>query len=431
MAIPISTPHASDHANEPIPLWRGRVHLVVDSARTMGSGSIALELSPEPVIAWAQESADAVPAVLNADAGRLNAWGLGRSTEYQRTRLLTAWSTRGEVFKSRGYLPLGLDVGPRDRIASLVFHVANFPTYVGSPLTDASGMWTGRTSFGWAEWAVELDQVKQERTLRDELRATNGYALTHVGRLSRVDGSEFGVGEGVRCLEGVRNLLGFVRGGWCGPALLSGRDASDREVWQQWSVKLVDSAKPRPSVFVGDDPEILARLAPGFMRRTNGRAWGESYQRAVAFYVAANRGVPIEIGIILAQSALELLAWSTYVRSGRVAPSEFKRWSAAHRIRELLKRAKIPTTIPASLTALAGIPAVPAPRDGPESVAYVRNRIVHPPRGKSPPRSSSAELVGTWRLMLWYTELLILKAAGYSGTVRSRVDDQVVSVPWR
>lgn len=133
----------------------------------------------------------------------------------------------------------------------------------------------------------------------------------------------------------------------------------------------------------------------------------------------------------MAQSALELLAWSTFVRPGLVAPSEFKSWSAAIRIRKLLKRAKLSVSIPAPLTTLSSLPGVSAPKDGPEAAAFVRNRIVHPPRNRSARKLTSPELVDAWRLMLRYTELLILKLASYSGNVKSRVDDQVGSVPWK
>jgi hypothetical protein len=279
-------------------------------------------------------------------------------------------------------------------------------------------------------WTVDLDQAADERQLRNELRSTYGYALTHIGRLRRQDGGPFSVSTALRCIEALHYLIGFVRGGWCGPALLSGRDDRDRVVWQRWSVMLVGPAKPRPSIFIASDPELLARLAPGFMKCATGPAWGESYRRAVAFYVAANRGVPIEIGITLAQSALELLAWSTFVRSGRVAPSDFKDWQAARKLRELLSRARIPLATPSTLAALASLSGVSAPADGPARVAYVRNRIVHPPRNTTLHKLSSAELVDAWRLMLYCADLVLLRLARYSGEIRSRIDDRPAPVPW-
>lgn len=315
-------------------------------------------------------------------------------------------------------------------LTCLVFHVANFPGYVGRWLTRDGATWRGRTSFEWGAWTVELDQVADEARLRDELRATYGFALTHVGRPSRKDGRPFSVSTAATCIEALRYLLGFVRGGWCGPALLSGRDDLDRVVWQQWSVMLVDSAKPRPSIFINVDPEMLARLAPGFMRRATGPAWGESYRLAVSFYVAANRGVPIEIGITQTQSALELLAWSTFARSGRVKPSDFEGWPAAYRIRKLLTRGQIPLATPVKLTALSGLSGLSTSADGPERVAYVRNRIVHPPRNRALRKLSSAELVDTWRLMLYYADRVLLRLARYSGDIRSRIDDRPEPVRW-
>jgi hypothetical protein len=427
VAVPISSPFVSVHANDPTPLWDGRIHLAAGGARTRGDGSLALAWQPEPAITWRQISGDLIPPVLNADRGRLVPWGLRSDAHYERLALKLQ-SARPII--SHGLLPGGIEVGRRMPLASLVFHVANFPFYVGERLTSNGTTWAGRAGFEWREWIVELDQSPEEPRLRDELRSSYGYALTHVGRLRRRNEATYSVGSGLRCIEALHYLLGFVRGGWCGPALLSGRDGADRVVWQQWSVKLVSSANPRPSVFVASDPELLRRLAPGFIARASGRAWGESYRRAVALYVAANRGVPIEIGITLAQSALELLAWSTFVRSGRVAPGDFEAWPAARQIRELLARARIPTALPPSLVALSGLAGTPITADGPERMAYVRNRIVHPPRNRRLRKLSSPELIDTWRLMLNYAELVLLELARYSGEIHSRIDDRPVPVPW-
>lgn len=411
-----------------MPLWSGRLHLAVGAARMRGDGSLVLGLSPEPAIVWRHQTDEIVPAVLNAYSGRVVPWGLATTGPYQRDGLSLASLAHPT---SSGLLPDGLVVGERrPALASLVFHLANFPGYVGEPLTRDGMTWAGRTVFAWDGWSVDLDQAPHESALRSELRSTHGYALTHVGRLRRQDGRSFRAAEALRCIGALHYLFGFVRGGWCGPALMVGQDDRDDVVWQHWSVMLVDSGKHRPSIFIGLDPGVLARLAPGFMKRVTGPAWGESYRRAVAFYVAANRGVPIEIGITLAQSALELLAWSTFVRSGRVTPADFERWPAARRLRELLSRARIPLTTPPTLAALASLSGVGAPGDGPERVAYVRNRIVHPPRNRTLRKLSSAELVDAWRLMLYYADVVVLRLARYSGEIRSRIDDKPSVVRW-
>jgi len=389
---------------------------------------MALEWKPDPRLAWRQVSRDLVPAVLNADGGRLVPWGLHTEARYLREALTI--DPRRQAL-SEGLLPNGIEVGRHVPLSSLVFHAANFPSYIGAPLESDGSVWAGRATFGWNDWTVDMDQSPDDSRLRQELRVGYGHALTHVGRLRRQDGSTFSVGRGLRCTEALHSFLGFVRGGWCGPALLSGLDGDDRVVWQQWSVRLVSPAQPRPSIFMASDPELLARLAPGFMARLNGPAWGETYRRAVALFVAANRGVPIEIGIILAQSALELLAWSTFVRSGRMTPAAFKDWSAADQIRSLLDRAHISRSVPPSLVALASLSGASAPGDGPERVAYVRNRIVHPPRNTSLRKLSSPELVDAWRLMLYYAELILLKLARYKGQIHSRIDDHPTLVPWR
>jgi hypothetical protein len=161
------------------------------------------------------------------------------------------------------------------------------------------------------------------------------------------------------------------------------------------------------------------------------KAWAEPFTRAVKLYVDGNVSVPIEIGILLAQAGLELMAWSTFVRSGRVAPKVFEEWHADRQLRELLTRAKVPMDVPASLVALRGpLPGLAATADAAERIAYVRNRIVHPPRNRRSKMLPSALIQDVWRLSLHYLELAILHRAGYAGSTWSRVDEAVVPVPW-
>jgi hypothetical protein len=174
-------------------------------------------------------------------------------------------------------------------------------------------------------------------------------------------------------------------------------------------------------------------LAPGFLAKAESPIWGESFVRASEFYVAGNMASPIEIGIILAQSGLELLAWSTFVRTGLVSPKDFTyKWKAHGQIANLLRRFGIPTAIPSSSSHLGGtIPGYTGGAEGPERFAYVRNRIVHPPKGHASTGTQEGPLlIEAWRLGLHYLELCLLHLARYHGTIRSRVHRDERPVPW-
>jgi hypothetical protein len=423
----ITSRYSTYAASEPTTLWQGPLHLLAGGARGTGRGSIELQWRPGPWIGWAQEMPSIIPPILSADSGRLRAWGIGASANYRRT------STRYDsgVVRSTGYLPGGIERGARLPLYSLDFHLVNFPDYVGDLVTGEGATWRGRASFLGAGWLTQLDWRPSYGQLKEELRIDRGYALTHVGRVSRTSGAAFTPGRAIRHIDALWHFFGFVRGAWSGPALLIGRDRSGNVVWEQWSIRRVSSAEHRPSLFDHRDPDVLTRLSPGFLSRAGSEAWGEPFNRAVKLYVDGNVSIPIEVGIILAQAGLELLAWSTFVRSGRVAPGAFKDWSAARQFRELLTRARVPMTVPGRLLALGdSLPTLGTAADAADRVAYVRNRIVHPPRNRRAGSLPSELIIDAWRLSLHYLELAILHRARYSGSIWSRVEDAVVPVPW-
>jgi hypothetical protein len=94
-----------------------------------------------------------------------------------------------------------------------------------------------------------LDWVPDYSSLKEQLRADEGYALTHVGRLRRADGAFFTSRRAAVFVESLCRFFGFVRGAWSGPVLLSGRDHADRTVWEEWSARLSSPNEYHESFF--------------------------------------------------------------------------------------------------------------------------------------------------------------------------------------
>jgi hypothetical protein len=212
----IQSPYSTVSASAPTPLWEGRLHLVAGGARCVGDGAIELDWRPEPWIGWRQAADKVVPAVFNADAGRLIAYGLGAKALYQRTNS-TIRSTRAAT--NTGYLPGGVEVGG-GRLDLVLFHLVNFPDYIGSPVESGPSSWVGRVSFRARGWTVDVHWVQEFSRLKSELRADRGYALTHNARLQRSDGTTFTPSQALRFLSDLHRFFAFVKGGWAGPALV-------------------------------------------------------------------------------------------------------------------------------------------------------------------------------------------------------------------
>jgi hypothetical protein len=143
-------------------------------------------------------------------------------------------------------------------------------------------------------------------------------------------------------------------------------------------------------------------------------------------------GIGVDAGLILAQTALELLAWTYCVLDRKMisaAAFQPRRLSAADRFRLLASSLNIPTEIPANLTGLHGRRGKKWV-DGMEAITEIRNRLVHP----AAQQIEDPGYFEAWKLSLWYIDLVLLRLCGHKGKYANRLDrrwvGQVESVPW-
>ena len=159
--------------------------------------------------------------------------------------------------------------------------------------------------------------------------------------------------------------------------------------------------------------------------------WREPLQKLIYLYVEANDRPP-DVGLVLAQAALEQMAWHLLVNDRRVlSRGGFAKLSAADQLRRLVKTCVIPLDTSSALKHLAGVKTTGTQHaDGPYWIARLRNDFVHPPRGGQSARTSG-RIVDAWLLSVWYLELALLSLMGYSGEYRSRLNSGEVSrLPW-
>lgn len=135
--------------------------------------------------------------------------------------------------------------------------------------------------------------------------------------------------------------------------------------------------------------------------------------------------------------ALELLSWVRLVESERLhSRRDFKRLSAAGRIRTLLQRSGIPAQLPDHLDDLARLRDNEA-FDGPGVITKVRNLLVHSGEkgGAASGLVPGSDLLQCSALALNYVELALLSLCGYSGHYvrrgwRGWMGDDEVRGPW-
>jgi hypothetical protein len=334
----------------------------------------------------------------------------------------------------------------RDDLTNATFHVFNLPDFhgpddyliVGSDSNDALDR-CGRAILKANGWKVTVAGFKATGGLEQALRAHGGYVITHMGSVERIDGSTFSSEQLTQALYCVRLFLSLCLGRWTGVALpVAVNDKNDR-VFEQWGIPQVapNAWSGSGSWFDEHHGELLSQVFPGFYARWKDPLWTQALETALYWYVCANDrgyGVGVDAALILAQTALECLAWTYCVQERRmVSDSAFSRrgLSAADRIRMLASALEIPVDLPRNLAALT-IPDGRAASDIPDAITSVRNTLVHPAKGNGFAEDTYYE---AWRSAMWLLDLALLRLCGHGGRYANRLADgrwagELSTVPW-
>jgi hypothetical protein len=300
--------------------------------------------------------------------------------------------------------------------------VPNFPAFVGEAIRYGRGLSRNRLVLIADGWELHLDGRHDVRELVSDLNGGT-YAFTHVGRVARVDGTGFSSEAASTVLDGLHWFLSFVRGAWSGPLIADGYDSDGELCWRKWSVDRTDRWR---GVFRWCDDFGFAAAQEAFKGFfTN---WSEPFSNsvmrvAIGTYVTANSPDPVETAIITAQSGLELLGWLRFVESGTISARAWQDKQASDKIEELLAIANVDASIPPETPALSGLH--PDWKTGPQVVAGVRNRLVHPRRREGGATSPGDVLADAWMLSSRYLELGLLHVLGVQSPIRNRLNPNV------
>lgn len=260
---------------------------------------------------------------------------------------------------------------------------------------------------------------------------------THVGEI------RFGAAKSitaVKALEYVTLLFdafSFAAGKRLYAVCPTGHDEYGEKVLETWTTP-ASSTKWTYSWFDPHHTEHLEQFVPQFLSQSEDEVWKRPLHEAIYWYLRANQsGSGIDAGIILTQTALELLSFTYAVQSkGMLSTAAFKDLRASDKIRLLLASCEIPRQIPAECACIQN--AINGKKnqlnwtDLPHALTEIRNSLVHPER-------KNREIFGqlyteAWKAGLWCLELSILQLCGYKGTYANRLKQRrvgaVENVPW-
>lgn len=316
------------------------------------------------------------------------------------------------------------------------FHLPNFPNYVGAVTKSGANVSASRLVAHTDRWQIDIDAVPESFDIYSTLSRTGGFAITNVGMVKRMDGSEVRFEDVDRLLVCLYWWLSLLRGERTGPMLLSGEHKGDI-VWEIWSAPHVARWSGRNSwlpvmLVTGstDNSDATSSIFDYVMNSSSDER--AALIRVIGWYTQSIENAYLETTVILAQAGLELISWLKLTEVG-IDEGTINGWNAADEFRLVLTFAKIPLDIPSHCTNLlsgAKGTSVADTLDGPGSVASIRNGSVHP-KVSSRFRDDQAKYEGSI-LGIRYLELLILHRCGYVGTVLDRTNFAVGDslVPW-
>ncbi len=355
----------------------------------------------------------------------------------------TRSSLQGTVEVVMGPRREPLDVFPKaTSLQNAVAQLFNFPKFYGG--TDYSihseGRQTlcGRIELESDEWQMTIAALNDTDNREKSLKQTGGYLLTHMVEFKRADDQTFTSEKLINQVQLLHYYLSFVTGRWAGLGFVQGYDREKELLWERWG--LPDAHRDvwfnGASWFDAHHGGMIHDAFPGFVQTWTDPVWNDPLRHAIYWYIAANvsqTGVGVDTRLILAQTALETLAWTHCVQSKKmVSPDAFGRGglSAADKLRLLLSSCGIPREVPGHMKAMQGRRGKKW-KDGPDAITGIRNQLVHPgKRGKLPDKSFYEASV----LALWYIEMTILRVTGYAGAYSNRLEPhrvgKVEPVPW-
>jgi len=429
--------YATSEPNEEIDLYSGKLIMSWPNGSVEGDGTIKLEWSPEPRVHFHlvtnPEFRRVPPPSSNDDTLVLTSTN-GKGTV----------STFGEAFTGdpskriiEGQINQSFEVGNPAPVASILFHVPNFPDFLGKQVDIGNGVSASRMEIESAKWHLNLDGIPNVDIHR-QLSEQGGFAITHVGEVRRQDDEPIQYSEVEELMVNLHWYFSMLRSERTGPILVAGIHEGET-IWERWESGITSPWLGRRSWLprfppVGklpadsDPTSVVFQYMCELVKDPTGP---NSFEMIIDWYTQSVTNSNIATRGILAQAGIELLAWLELVEDVGMSADGFGRLTAADQLRLLLSSASIPIDVPPSLPKLYATTRKSSDGDeidGPGAVTEIRNSMVHPKK-KARFGDPIAMLEGSF-LAARYLELSLLHRCGYAGRVMNRTNwSESASVP--
>ena len=447
--------YPQNDVNEPILLHEGRFRVRRGARLAEGPGSARLIWLPSPGI---EIDIETTPSGVDLDSVTVELPGFRTENVFVHSATL---APNGRIGRTGAFVS-AMESGGEHDLVSVGFQLVNFTNFItpglsatpGDPTVITSGAPDSAASTSlpagsvWScaasrlrhdGWHVNLVAVPELTDIYKKLKASGGYAFTHVGQLTRTDGSAFTVREAEGILESLTAFLSFARGAQCSLPIRWGCGANGEIVWRHFGSPVVDRWRQPHSWFDERHGELLTELFDAFCRRYNDETLRDPLILVLHWYRHCNtQSSGMEGSLILGMTALDLL--SALIVAGRcrsMSARKHDELNAEKKLCALLKKLDVPADIPSQYAKLTAFAEKNSKSDSCETLAEFRNGFVHPNKKRRDSvfgADGKAAAFDAWQLSLWYQELALLYLLDHRGSYANRTTPrwvgQVEPVPW-
>ena len=440
---PIQPVYPDLAVNDPIELYEGELEVRYNGTEVRGPGWLRVDFLPSPNTRFELQSPKGASEAITQPSNFLNAAKLcvptyDRELDCLVTHFTPDWNvseSSPERLSIAGLLSGSAATSDASTISELHLPVVNLGPYRGTWVGTTKEENENQQVHGWAGrlvleadcWRITLDSAEDCEEIIKTLRNTGGFGITHNGMIEQEGREPFGAKDADEILSALNYFLSFWRGQWCGAVAPIGYDANGQEVWRQLHVARLSQWSRETRSWSSD--HVLAneqgQAFAGFWKLWQDQEWSDTLKVAIHWYIESNRrSGGMEGALLLAHTALEMLAWALCVAKRRVVRhKKFERLSSADRIRVLLKDVGVPLELEPAYEQLQKASKELNWSDGPDAVVKLRNLIVHR-AGKNLEelnRVSNRARLEAWQLALEYLALVLLKQCGYNGRYLPRM----------
>jgi hypothetical protein len=314
-------------------------------------------------------------------------------------------------------------------VDEILFEIPNFFDFNGEAVHDVDEKVYPSTRFILTDekYEIIIDKVKDFSSLSSNLKDIGGYVLNAVGCIKRIGGN-ITLSELVNMKDAFSLFLTFLKGrriSW----VIAKAYYEGECVWQYYDTSYVDNYKS-VLTWLPHHLNNQEHLWMQFLKLYSKDQF--AIRVAIHWYVEANANSAFAEGsVVLIQNAHELLYNWLMIETFKIVKGEDgKNIAAANKLRILLSKLEVDTSIPNTLTALL---LIDSSFDGPDAFCQIRNAIVHANDEKrkkliSLPPGAVFEAL---QLGIRYVEFTLLFMLNHEGLYNDRCLLVEKPVPWK